>query len=186
QLYEDFEADYIVVDARNGGVQIIYNLGKVLYDEERGLEYAPLKCMNNDDYANAVKNPNAKEVIYAINATQQLNSNIAYSFRRSLIEKKIDLLINYNTAKEEILSENKDYINEIDLDEQMLYELPFLETQLMISECVDLLYEKAQQTGLIKIYEQGTNRKDRYTSCSYGNYFIDQLELDLLTDNSDY
>jgi len=186
QLYEDFEADYIVIDARNGGVQIIYTLGKVLYDEERGLEYAPLKCMNNDDYANVVKNPNAKEVIYAINATQQLNSDVAYSFRRSLIENKIDLLINYNIAKEEILSENKDYINEIDLDEQMLYELPFLETQLMISECAELLYEKAPQTGVIKIYEQGSNRKDRYTACSYGNYFIDQLELDLLSDNSDY
>ena len=78
QLYEDFDADYIVIDARNGGLQVIYSLGKVMYDEERGIEYAPLKCMNNDTYADAVKNPNAKEVIYAINATAQMNSDIAY------------------------------------------------------------------------------------------------------------
>lgn len=51
QLYEDFGADYIVLDCRNGGLQILYTLQKVLYDEERGVEYSPLKCMNNEDYA---------------------------------------------------------------------------------------------------------------------------------------
>lgn len=186
QLYEDFDADYIVVDARNGGLQVIYSLGKVMYDEERKVEYSPLKTMNNDVYADAVKNPNAKEIIYAINATAQLNSDIAYSFRRNLMENKIDLLINYSIAQEEILSENKDYVNEMDLDIQMGYEEPFIETQAMITECAELLYEKSPQTGAIKIFEQGSNRKDKYSSCSYGNYFLDQLELDLLSDSSDY
>lgn len=186
QLYDDFDADYIVIDARNAGVQVIYTLGKVLYDEERDEEYSPLKCMNNDTYANVVKTPNAKEVIYAINATAQLNSDIAYFFRRSLLENRIDLLVSYNVAQEEILSKNTDYMNEIDLDSQMFYENPFLETQELISETADLVYEKAPQTGLIKIYEQTGNRKDRYSSASYGNYFIDQLELDLLSDSSDY
>ncbi len=186
QLYEDFDADYIVVDARNAGVQVIYTLGKVLYSEERLVEYTPLKCMNNDAYANVVKTPNAKEVIYAINATAQLNSDMAYSFRRALLEKRIDLLVNYNIAQDEILNENVDYINEIDLDSQMFYENTFIETQELISETADLVYEKMQQTGLIKIYEQGSNRKDRYSSASMGNYFLDQLELDLLSDSSDY
>lgn len=157
-----------------------------MYDEERGIEYAPLKCMNNDTYADAVKNPNAKEVIYAINATAQMNSDIAYSYRRGLMENRINLLINYSIAKEELLSENKDYVNEMDLDAQMEYEEPFIETQAMITECAELLYEKSPQTGAIKVFEQGSNRKDRYSSCSYGNYFLDQLELDLLSDVSDY
>ena len=186
ELYDDFDADYIVIDARNAGVQIIYSLGKILYNESRGVEYEPLKTMNNDTYADVVKNPNAKPVIYAINATQQLNSDIAYSFRRGLTENKIDLLLNYNIAKEEILDENKDYVNEADLDKQLSYEVPFLETQLMINECSELLYEKSPQTGAIKIFEHGGNRKDRYSSASYGNYFLDQLELDLLSDSSDY
>ena len=56
----------------------------------------------------------------------------------------------------------------------------------MISECAELLYEKSPQTGAVKIYEQGGNRKDRYTSCSYGGYFFDQLELDLLTESEEY
>ena len=36
-----------------------------------------------------------------------------------------------------------------------------------------------QQTGVVKIHEQGVNRKDRYTSCSYASYFASILEKDL-------
>lgn len=167
-------------------LQVLYSLGKTLYDEERGIEYPPLKCMNNDTYADVVRNPNAPAVIYAINATQQLNSDIAYNFRRALVEKRTELLVNFNTAKEELLNENKDYLEELDIDLQLGYEIPFLETQAMISECAELLYEKSPQTGVIKVYEQGSNRKDRYTSCSYGSYFFDQLELDLMGNDSNY
>lgn len=186
QLYDDYEADYIVLDTRNGGLQVLYALGKTLYDEERGIEYSPLACMNNETYAATVKNPNAPAVIFAINASQQLNSDIAYSFRRSLLERRAEFLINYNLAKETILNENEDYKNEFNIEVQFEYERPFLETQSMISECAELLYEKSPQTGAVKIYEQGGNRKDRYTSCSYGGYFFDQLELDLLADSEEF
>ena len=186
QLYDDYEADYIVLDTRNGGLQVLYALGKTLYDEERGIEYPPLSCMNNETYAAAVKNPNAPAVIFAINGSQQLNSDIAYSFRRSLLEHRSEFLINYNLAKETILNENEEYKNEFNVEVQLEFESPFLETQAMISECAELLYEKSPQTGAVKIYEQGGNRKDRYTSCSYGGYFFDQLELDLLTESEEY
>lgn len=185
QLFEDFDSDYIVIDCRNGGLQVLYSLQKVLYDEERGVEYTPLKCMNNDDYAKLCSDPNAKSCIYAINATQSLNSDIAIAFRKNLVENKIDFLISYNIAKEELLNENKDYTSAATIDEQLYFEQPFIETQVMISECVELQYEKTQ-SGVIRVYEKGKNRKDRYTSVSYGSYFIDQLELDLLSDNSDY
>lgn len=183
QLYEDFEADYIVLDCRNGGISILYKLSKVMYDEDRRVEYPALKCMNNDTYANAIKNNNAKEVIYAINATQQLNSDIAYSLLSSLKEKKIDFLINYNDAIETLLPSLQDYTNATPED-QAFYEKPFLNTQRLISETAELVYEKGQQTGVIKIHEYGNNTKDFYTSCSYGNYFLDQLELDLLSDTN--
>lgn len=182
QLYEDFSADFIVVDARNCGLQIVYALQKVLYDEERGVEYPPLKVMNNDEYAKVCQDRSAKPCIFVINATQNLNSDIAIAFRKNLIENKIDFLVNYNTAKEELLMPNKEYVESLtnDTDKLATFELPFLETQLMVSECAELQYEKMQQTGVIKIFEQGNKRKDRYTSCSYGSYFIDKLELDLL------
>lgn len=189
QLYEDFakgEECYIVIDCRNGGTQIVYALQKVLYDEERGVEYEPLKCMNNDEYAKLCQDPSAKPCIFAINATQNLNSDIAIAFRKNLIEGKIDFLTNFDTAKEEILSANEDYINETDVDQQFEYERPFLETQAMVTECAELQYEKLPQTNAIKIYEKGNNRKDRYTSVSYGSWFIDLMELDQLGHKSDF
>ena len=189
QLYEDFNADYIVIDARNGGLQIVYTLQKVLYDEERGIEYSPLKCMNNDDYAKVCSDPSAKPCIYVINATQSLNSDIAVAFRKNLTEGRIDFLVQLSAAKEEILMNDSDYINALSLDDpeqQANFERPFLETQAMITECAELQYEKLPQTGIIKIYEKGKNRKDRYTACSYGSYFFDQLELDMFSSSSDY
>ena len=186
QLFEDFDADYIVLDCRNGGIQVLYQLQKPIYDEERGIEYPPLMCMNNDDYAKVCTDVNAPQCIYAINASSALNSEIARSFRSRLTEGRIDFLVNFNTAKEEILSNNKDYTDMIDLDEQIEFERPFLETQAMVTECAELQYEKMPNTDAIKIYERGKNRKDRYTSVSYGSYFFDLLERDNMMEASDY
>lgn len=186
QLFEDFDADYFVLDARNGGSQIVMNLGKVIFDEERKTEYSQLKAMNDDTYANLVQNPNAKECIYVINASQQLNSDMAYGFRRNLSEHRINLLINFNTAKEEILADNKDYVNEIDVDKQIDFERPFLETQALINEAGELMYEKNPQTGTVKVFEKGTNTKDRYVAAAMASYFIDMLEQDLISNSDDY
>jgi len=185
RLYEDFEADYICLDTRNGGIAILDMLQKVMYDEDRNIEYPPLKCMNNDGFADRNKNNNGKPVIFAINATQKLNSDIAFSFRTSLVDKKIDLLVSHSIAQEEILPQNSDYVDESDIYKKTFYEKPFWETQLLIAESTSLVYEKSQQTGVIKIYEQGNNRKDRYTSISYGCYFADLLEADLLNQSQE-
>ena len=186
QLFDDFDADYFVLDARNGGSQIVMNLGKVIFDEHRKKEYSQLKSMNDSTYADLVKNPNAKECIYVINATQQLNSDMAYGFRRNLNEGKIKFLVNYNVAKEEILYENKDYINELDVERQIEFERPFLETQALINETGELMYEKNPQTGTIKVFEKGTNTKDRYVACAMASHFIDLLEQDLISNSDEY
>ena len=183
QLYEDFEADYIVLDTRNGGVTVYYKLAKVMYDEERDCEYAPLSCMNDNTLAESIKIDGAKPVIFAINASAKLNSDIATIFKETLISKMIEFLVNVNVAKDEILSNYKEYATTNSVEVQLEYEKPFFETQLMIAETAGLVYEKKEQTGTIIISEQGSNMKDRYTSVSYGNYFISLLEQDLLSES---
>lgn len=165
----------------------IYDLlAKVMYDEERGVEYSPLSCMNDDSIANRIKVDGATPCIFAINASQKLNSDIALDFRRILETKKIDFLISFEQANEDILPNIKEYIGAPEADTQFFYESPFLETQALISETTSLIYEKKQDTGVIVVREQGTNRKDRYTSCSYGSYFASLLEKDLVSHNEDY
>ena len=188
QLFEDFKADYIVLDLRNAGIAIYDKLAKVMYDDERGVEYSPLSCMNNDDIANRVKVPNANPCIFVISASQKLNSEIAMTFKSVLQENKIDLLIPYNTALEEQLPKLPEYNQAVEssVDEQLFYEKPYIETQEFINETNNLICERKDQTGIIVISEKGSNRKDRYTSLSYGNYFASLLEQDLLSDSSDY
>lgn len=186
QLFDDFHADYIVLDMRNAGVSIYDMLAREIYDDERNLYYSPLCCMNDDNVANRIKVDGANPCIFVINASQKLNSDIALEFRRSLNEKKIELLINFEMAKEETLPNIKEYIISPDADEQLFYESPFLETQALISESTSLVYEKRADTGIIVIHEQGNNRKDRYTSCSYGNYFASLLERESVSSSEDY
>ena len=167
QLYEDFSADYIVLDLRNAGISIYDMLANLMYDDERDIEYTPFKCMNDEDIANRIKFEGAEERIFVINASQKLNSDIAINFRHYLTDKKIDLLIPFQEAQEEILSQMPEYLEAPTADEQIFFESPFLETQALISETTELTYEKKEQTGAIVIREQGDNRKDRYTSVSY-------------------
>jgi len=186
QLFEDFGADFIVLDTRNAGIAIYDLLANVMYDETRGIEYSPLTCMNDDAIANRIRIEGATPCIYTINAVQKLNSDIALDFRRVLEGKKIDLLVPFEQAREEILPNIKEYISSPDSEVQIFYESPFLETQALISETTSLLYEKKPQTGVIVISEQGNNRKDRYTSISYGSWFASQLEKDLVSQNENY
>jgi hypothetical protein len=142
--------------------------------------------MNDESVANRIKIEGTNPCIFVINATQKLNSEIALDFRRVLDNKQIDLLVSFEKANEEILPNIKEYTGAPDADTQFFYEAPFFETQELISETTSLVYEKKPQTGAIIISEQGSNRKDRYTSISYGSWFASALEKDLMSANDDY
>lgn len=186
QLFEDFKADYLVLDLRNAGIAIYDRLAKIMYDEERKIEYTPLCCMNDEEIANRIKTPNADPCIFVINASQKLNSIIATNFKTTLQGNKIDLLISYNKAIDEYLSKCDEYLQAVDINDQLFYEKPFLETQEFINETNNLVYERKEQTGLIVISERGKNRKDRWTSISYADYFASQLEKDLISSETEY
>lgn len=184
QLYEDFRADYIVLDGQNNGLGIYEYLAKPLYDEERDIEYSPLSCVNDERFKERIDNPNAVPAIFIIRATEKDNSDIAVKFKEVLDSGNIDLLVNLNIAKEDVLGIIiPDYSYKLTYEEQLYFEKPFLETQLFISETAELTYSKSLKTGSIIVREKGRNTKDRYTSVSYGSYFIGLLEKDLFANN---
>lgn len=186
QLYYDFDADYVVLDTRNGGILTYDRLAKVLYDEDRDCEYPAWRCMNDDDIAKRVNVSGAIENVFAINASQKLNNDIAISLRSILDSQMIDLLVNFDEAKDILESNVPEYLASPDSDVMSFYERPYLETQALVNEMMSLEYTRNEQTGVITLYETGSNTKDRYVSLAYGNYFISLLEQDLVSDNSDY
>ncbi len=46
------------------------------------------------------------------------------------------------------------------------------------------LEHERTDSGLTKLKEQSSHRKDRYSSLSYGNYIASQLERDLLKEDT--
>lgn len=186
QLFYDFDADYVVLDTRNGGILTYDRLAKVLYDEDRDCEYPAWKCMNDDVIANRVNVVGAVENVFAINASQKLNNDIAIALRGVLNSKMIDLLVNLDSAQDLLQNNIQEYSNASEVDTLLFYEKPFLETQALINEMISLEYIRNEQTGVISLYETGSNTKDRYVSLAYNSYFIGLLEQDLLSENSDY
>ena len=165
----------------------IYDLlARTLFDEDRNVEYPALTCMNDDNLANRIKVEGAEPRIFAVSASQKMNSDIALDFRRRLVEHQIDFLVSFDTAQEEILPDIKEYMSAVDGDESIFYERPFLETQALFAETTELVYEKKADSGVIVLRELAGNRKDRYTSCSYGVYFSSLLERDLVSHDDEF
>lgn len=171
QLFEDFQADYLICDARSAGVAIIQNLSNRLYDKLRGQEYDGLGIMN-DEKLDRYSTPSSRKVIYAMTASKKSNSDMAYDLRRALNEGEIELPIPFADAETAILAKNKDYIGAIEGETQAFYERPFLEAQQLVSEMTQLVYTMDMAQNVM-IHETGTNRKDRFSALLYANFFAD-------------
>ena len=180
QLFEDFEADYIVLDARSFGTGVYDSLARVLYDDERGVEYAPFKCMNDDAFANRIQNPNAESRIYCIAASGKLNNDMVINLKSYFTNHKLDLLVSKDEGVEEITRNIPEYTKYDDAERQLYFEKPYLETMLLRKELLDLTYEKMPNTGLIKIHEPTDGVKDRFSCLEMGVWFALQLSLDML------
>jgi hypothetical protein len=172
QLFEDFQASYIALDTHGNGMSVYDALVKVLYDEERDVEYDAWCAFNDDEMKKRAKTPNPLPVVFSIKAGSRINHEIATSLRVNLQSSNIEILINEIEAKE-ILSEKKYYQN-ASVEEKVFMELPFLQTTLLVNELVNLEHEIVG--GYIKIKEKSGKRKDRYSSLGFCNYLAKILE----------
>ena len=189
QIFNDFLGDYIVLDTHNVGIFLYDELGKIIYDEERNLEYPSyVYCRYSEDEDDLVERTANKDngipVIFGVKAYAQLNSDIALQMRDSLQRNKIKFLVELNEAEKHLAKTFKEYSNSEDIDTHSWFERPFLESNLMINETVNLEYQI--RDGKVKLSEVSSARKDRYTSLSYMNYFASILEKDLVEEDNDY
>jgi len=179
QIFYDFEADYLVLDIANSGIGIYDDLGIITKDSERGCEYPAWTIFYSEDrdkkqYEELLNRTIAKDahpVIYPISATPKLNNDIAVSFRDKLQKHMISFLISEVDADEYLLKTNPDYMkfNE-EISERVWFLHPYIQYSNMINESISL--SMSLNGGFIKLSEPSGGRKDRYTSVSYGNYFI--------------
>lgn len=177
QIFEDFQCSRIALDCHGNGMSIYDALVRVLYDDERDVEYDAWCAYNDDEMRSRAKSPNPLAVIYSIKAGSRLNHEIATSLRSNLRNSNIELPINEFEAKEN-LSEKKFYI-EASQEEKIIYEMPFIQTTLLVNELVNLDHEILG--GFIKIKEKTGKRKDRFSSLGFANLLAKTLEQRLTT-----
>jgi len=191
QIYADFEADYIVLDLQQAGITIFERLAVVTKDEERGVEYEAFTVYEHksldkkmvEELKEKTLAINAKPVIYPISATAKLNNDIAVDFRDKLQRSMCSFLVDESNGEDYLNKKNKDFSRNQDINLKLWYLHPYIEFMLMINETINLEY--SMSGGNIKLDTIGTARKDRYTSCSYGNFYISLLEIDLLKQGQD-
>lgn len=176
RLYEEFDCDYIVIDTQSFGLSIFDNLATNLYDKDLDRNYEALNCINDEIMAKRCMVDNAPKVIYSIKANAQLNNDMHVYVRDDLKRGKLRMLINENECSE-YLSKIKGY-NDLPLEEQLQFKIPYMQTTLLINEMVNL--ERVDtDNNLIKLKEPSTKRKDRYSSLGYGIYVAKLLEANL-------
>lgn len=183
QLYEDLDCDYIVLDRYGNGIGVYDSLCRNLYDKERDVVYKAFMSMNEDKMKERCLEPDAEEKIFTIAATAELNSEIGTKFKDDMKKKKIKML----ATKEEVndFFYNIAGFHKLEIEQQAAFYMPYKQFDMLANEMVLLEGERTDK-GLLKLKEQKGNRKDRYTSCSYGNYFASILEAELIKANQDY
>ena len=126
----------------------------------------------------------AKECIFPIYGTAQLNSQIAIDFRKRLKDKMITFLVDDNTEEEFLIkSGNKDILTQDDSTVRAYLLHPHLQTSLLINECISLEMATTGAAGLVKLVEPEGGRKDRFSSVSYLNYYVNLMDMELLRES---
>ena len=169
--FDEFDCDYIVLDAQGVGSGIYDLLIRDIADPETGEIYPALGCYNNSDMADRCV-PGAPKVIWAIKASAQFNSDCAYLLREGFRSGRIRMLMNEYDAKSCL--ENIPKYSSLSQADQMAIQMPYIHTSLTVDELVNLKHEDSN--GKIRISEKSGCRKDRYSSLSYNNYVALQIE----------
>jgi hypothetical protein len=189
RIYEEFKGDVLVLDLANMGISLFDSLSSITKDDERGVEYPAYTVMASQEIDDKLyeelkdrtlgNNPIA--CIFPILATAQLNSLIAVKFKERLRKKLINFLVDDNTEEEFLIkSGNRDILEQDDSATRAYLLQSHIQTTLLINESIAL--EMAMVGGYIKLIEPAGARKDRYTSCSYLNYYVSLLDIELLKD----
>lgn len=167
KLVDEFDADYLVIDAKGVGLGVVDMLMADQYDANTGKTYGALSCCNNKEIADRCRVPNAPKKIYAINGNPEFNSQCALGLREAFKQGQIRLLVSEYDF-EDIMQEIPGY-NKLTTAEQVAMKLPYINTSLLMSELVELEYEV--KNNVIKVKEKAGKRKDRYSSLGY-NIFV--------------
>lgn len=182
-LIYDYEADYYVLDLRNGG-EVLYNyITMPKENEERGQywnvhglglspKYQILPQNKLDDLRQRTVDKTPIQCVIPITATSETNSIMWASLKKQLDCSNIKFLVSMQD-KQTLLEDSGKYF---DLSSEELANelLPYAQIDLLVQEAINLKAEF--KNDKIKLVEPRSGTKDRAVVLSYGNYIADLIE----------
>lgn len=180
KLFDEFECDYLALDASGLGLGVYDCLAKDMTDPETGEVYPALSCCNNAEMASRCAVAGAPKVIWAIKGNLQFNSDCSFLLREAFKSGKMRLLVTEYEAED--LLRNIRSFNSLLPAEQIKILTPYIHTTLLIDELTKLQHEEVN--GKIRVYEKSGMRKDRFSSLSYNYYVASQIEAKMNKKNT--
>lgn len=176
----DFDADWLIIDCRGLGLPIVDLLMADMYDPDRGITYPALGCFNNEEINKRCKVRNAPKKIWAMLATNEINSQCALTLREELKQGNIQLLRGEEDF-DDIFSQVQGF-NKLSLLDKLKLKAPYMNTTLTINELINL--ETEIKGNYVKVREKSGCRKDRFSSLSYNIWLANQLEKEYVATRS--
>lgn len=177
RLFAEFDADYLIIDARGLGLPIVDLIMSDMYDPQNGVTYSAIGCCNNEEIHKRCKVKNAPKKLWAMLANNDINSQCALVLREELRQNNIRLLCDEEEF-EEAFSQIPGFAK-LSPEDRLKLKLPYINTTLLVTELVSL--ETEVRGNYVRVKEKSNMRKDRYSSLSYAVWLANILEKEYLS-----
>lgn len=177
KLYEDFQADYVVMDTNGTSAPLYYACNRKTVDEAHGCTYPAWTTIEETSKLGSLNYvEDALPIVYSVRAYPQFNHECANFLRDEMRAKRLQLPLRRSYANEEFSSELKSF-GDLDSVSKEMFLKSFSETDLLLIELTNLegIYN---DKGLVSIEKPagGKVKRDRYSALSYGIWFCCDLE----------
>lgn len=182
-LIWDYQADYYILDLRNGGEVLFNYLTIPKENPERGSawdihglgladKYQVIPQGKIDDLKSRTVDENYKPCIIPMIGTSELNSVMWVELKKQLSCNNIKFLVTMQD-RQTILEDSGEYFKLT--SEELANELiPYGQTEELIREAINLKAEF--RNDKVKLIEPRSGTKDRAVVLSYGNYIASLIE----------
>lgn len=193
ELFYLYDADYVIVDIRNGGEDRIIDLTKPYYHDGFGFQMNGMGICTDavtefycdkakvENLRGRVVDENAIPVIIPVVGTDERNNNYHIAMKNALLNSSIRFLVDETTKRQE-LEEDERYLK-MDSKQRMRTLLGHVQLDIMIVEEAIKLQQVIKR-GFISLITVGGNKRDRIVACEYANYFFNLKELEMIAEQT--
>ena len=183
ELFWDYQCDYIIMDLRNGGENYFNDLSTPWQHPERNewnthgfglcmedeLQVIPTGKIN--ELMNRTVDPEYIPCMIPIQASAEFNSVAWKSLWKSLNNGVLKLLEDELQAEQRIDATKYAFMTS---EEKVRYKNPFVQTDLLITEGINL--SQTWRNGTLTLHEPRSGHKDRMSALQYGSIIADKIE----------